>query len=46
MGTMFDTVGDPAQTFHGLTVEAVAAYGNGHFPTTTRPRPSSPTRIS
>ena len=31
MGTMFDTVGDPAQTFHGLTVEAVAAYGNGHF---------------
>lgn len=31
MGTMFDTVSDPAQTFHGLTVEEVAAYGNGHF---------------
>jgi hypothetical protein len=31
MGTMFDTVGDPAQTFHGLKVEAIAAYGNGRF---------------
>jgi hypothetical protein len=31
MGTMFDTVEDPAKTFAGLTVEAVAAYGNGKF---------------
>ena len=31
MGTMFDTVGNPAQTFHGLDVQAVAAYGNGRF---------------
>lgn len=31
MGTMFDTVGDPARTFAGLTVEAIAAYGNGKF---------------
>jgi hypothetical protein len=30
MGTMFDTVDDPARTFHGLEVEAVAAYGNGN----------------
>ncbi len=31
MGTMFDTVDDPGQTFRGLTVEAVAAYANGRF---------------
>ena len=31
MGTMFDTAGDPGVTFHGLAVEAVAAYGNGSF---------------
>jgi hypothetical protein len=31
MGTMFDTSDDPGQTFHGLAVEAVAAYGNGKF---------------
>jgi peptidoglycan hydrolase-like protein with peptidoglycan-binding domain len=31
MGTMFDTVNDPARTFAGLPVEAVAAYGNGRF---------------
>ena len=31
MGTMLDTVGDPAQTFHGLPFDAVAAYGNGRF---------------
>ena len=31
MGTMFDTVDDPRRTFSGLTVEAVAAYGNGKF---------------
>jgi hypothetical protein len=28
---MFDTVNDPAQTFAGLPVEAVAAYGNGKY---------------
>lgn len=31
MGTMLDTASDPAQTFAGLDVEAVAAYGNGNF---------------
>lgn len=31
MGTMLDTVDDPRATFSGLTVEAVAAYGNGRF---------------
>jgi hypothetical protein len=32
MGTMFDTTdSDPAQTFHGLDVEAAAAYGNGSY---------------
>lgn len=31
MGTMFDTIGDPAATFHGLTVDQVAAYGNGRY---------------
>ncbi len=31
MGTMFDTVDDPKHVFAGLTVEAVAAYGNGMF---------------
>jgi hypothetical protein len=31
MGTMFDTVGDPKQTYSGLDVEAIAAYGNGSF---------------
>jgi hypothetical protein len=31
MGTMLDTVDDPARTFSGLDVEAVAAYGNGKF---------------
>ncbi len=31
MGTMFDTVGDPAATFKGLQVDAVAAYGNGKY---------------
>ncbi len=31
MGTMFDTVDDPRKTFAGLTVEAIAAYGNGKF---------------
>lgn len=31
MGTMLDTVNDPKQTFDGLHVEAVAAYGNGKF---------------
>lgn len=31
MGTMFDTVSDPKQTFAGLEVEAIAAYGNGNF---------------
>ncbi|HEX3909186.1 MAG TPA: peptidoglycan-binding domain-containing protein [Solirubrobacteraceae bacterium] len=28
---MLDTVDDPKRTFSGLTVEAVAAYGNGKF---------------
>jgi len=28
---MFDTVNDPAKTFTGLPVEAVAAYGNGRY---------------
>lgn len=28
---MFDTVNDPKSTFAGLTVEAIAAYGNGKF---------------
>ena len=28
---MFDTVGDPKATFHGLKVEAIAAYGNGRY---------------
>lgn len=31
MKTMLDTVGDPRETFAGLDVEAVAAYGNGRF---------------
>jgi hypothetical protein len=31
MGTMLDTVGDPASTFHGLQFDAIAAYGNGRF---------------
>jgi peptidoglycan hydrolase-like protein with peptidoglycan-binding domain len=31
MGTMLDTVNDPRQTFSGLKVEAVAAYGNGKY---------------
>ena len=31
MGTMFDTADDPGPTFHGLAVDAVAAYGNGSF---------------
>lgn len=31
MGTMFDTASDPAATFRGLQVEAIAAYGNGRF---------------
>lgn len=31
MGTMFDTVNDPKETFAGLEVEAIAAYGNGSF---------------
>ncbi len=31
MGTMFDTTDDPRRTFAGLTVEAVAAYGNGKY---------------
>ena len=31
MGTMFDTASDPRKTFAGLTVEAVAAYGNGKY---------------
>ncbi len=31
MGSMFDTVGDPGEVFHGLDVEAVAAYGNGRY---------------
>jgi peptidoglycan hydrolase-like protein with peptidoglycan-binding domain len=31
MGTMFDTTSDPRATFSGLSVEAVAAYGNGRF---------------
>ncbi|HUC01097.1 MAG TPA: hypothetical protein VMS11_14850 [Solirubrobacterales bacterium] len=31
MGTMFDTVNDPKETFAGLEVEAIAAYGNGKF---------------
>jgi len=31
MGTMFDTSDDPARTFHGLMVSAIAAYGNGSF---------------
>jgi peptidoglycan hydrolase-like protein with peptidoglycan-binding domain len=31
MGTMFDTTSDPGATFSGLSVEAVAAYGNGRF---------------
>jgi hypothetical protein len=29
MGTMLDTSDDPASTFHGLHVQAVAAYANG-----------------
>jgi hypothetical protein len=31
MGTMFDTTDDPRGVFSGLTVEAVAAYGNGKY---------------
>lgn len=31
MGTMLDTVSDLRQTFSGLKVEAVAAYGNGRY---------------
>lgn len=31
MGTMFDTASDPAQTFRGLDVQAIAAYGNGRY---------------
>jgi hypothetical protein len=31
MSTMFDTVDDPARTFAGLQVEAVAAYANGRY---------------
>jgi hypothetical protein len=31
MGTMLDTVSDPARTFRGLTFDAVAAYGNGRY---------------
>lgn len=32
MGTMFDTTDDaPGQTFHGLDVGPVAAYGNGRY---------------
>lgn len=31
MGTMLDTVGDPAATFRGLKFDAIAAYGNGKF---------------
>ena len=31
MGTMLDTVGDPASTFKGLKFDAIAAYGNGSF---------------
>jgi hypothetical protein len=28
---MYDTADDPGQVFHGLQVDAVAAYGNGHY---------------
>ena len=31
MSTMFDTAGDPAATFRGLDVQAVAAYANGRY---------------
>src|SRR3954451_24449457 len=31
MGTMLDTVADPAATFRGLTFDAIAAYGNGSY---------------
>jgi hypothetical protein len=42
MGTMFDTVGDPGRTFAGLTVEAVAAYGNGRFANYTKAKAEFP----
>jgi hypothetical protein len=31
VATMLDTVDDPAKTFAGLKVEAIAAYGNGSY---------------
>jgi hypothetical protein len=31
MGTMFDSVGEPARNFRGLRFDAIAAYGNGSY---------------
>jgi hypothetical protein len=42
MGTMFDTVDDPAQVFSGLNVQAVAAYGNGKFANFTKAKAEFP----
>jgi hypothetical protein len=42
MGTMFDTVDDPAQVFAGFNVQAVAAYGNGKFANFTKARAEFP----
>jgi hypothetical protein len=45
MGTMFDTSGDPAESFRGLDVESVAAYGNGrytNYPAAKREFPNVP----
>jgi hypothetical protein len=45
MGTMFDTIGDPAATFRGLDVESIAAYGNGsyaNYPAAKREFPNVP----
>ena len=42
MGTMFDTASDPGATFSGLSVEAVAAYGNGKFANYTRAKQQFP----
>ena len=42
IGTMFDTADDPGVVFHGLVVEAVAAYGNGKFANHDRARAGFP----
>ena len=42
MGTMFDSVGDPAANYRGLQFDAIAAYGNGSYANYNKARAQFP----